>query len=221
MEVTLTAYPRGKTGSREARKLRRENKVPAVVYGGGGENVNVYVEKREAEKVVSHQERFLTLRIEGGDSFPALVQDVQYDPVSGDVLHLDFMRVQKDEKVEVEVPLELVGAELAPGVQEGGNLEILIHEVTVSCLPGSIPETLTLDASDMTIGDSKTVADIDPVEGVEILLDPGEVVAAVLEPVDVEAETDVEESLKEVEGPEPAVQKQKEPGGEKGEKKEQ
>jgi len=211
MDTVLKGYERKETGTRASQKLRNEEKIPAVLYGKDTKNTNFYIEKQEVEKLLRRQERLLNLSIGKGDPVPTLIQDIQYEPIKGDMLHIDFLKVSLDEKIEVDVPVELRGSELSPGVQEGGNLETVLHEITVLCFPDRIPESLSLDVSGMGIGEVKTVSELEQVEEVEILTDAEEIVASVHEPVDVEAATDLEESLQEIEAGEPTVQKQKEP----------
>lgn len=211
METVLKGYKRDRRGTKACKKLRKEGKIPAVLYGKDIDTVHMSVDRMEIERLLRQQERLLSLSVGKDKAVPALVQDIQYEPIRGDILHLDFLMVNLDEKIEVDVAVELVGAELTPGVQEGGNLETVLHDVSVLCLPDQIPEALTLDVSKMNIGDTKTVADLELPEGIEVNTEADEIVAAVHEPVDVEAATDIEESLQEIETAEPTVQKQKEP----------
>jgi large subunit ribosomal protein L25 len=217
MENVLTGYPREKLGTDASENLRKQEKIPAVLYGKGVENVHFYIEKAELQKALRLHEKLLNIKIGKKEAIPTLIQEIQYEPVGGDMLHIDFHVVKLDEAIEVDVSIETIGSELSPGIQEGGNLEIHLHEITVSCFPDRIPEKMTIDVSGMVIGDSKTVGDLEVIEGVEIISDSEEVILSITQPIDVEAETDIEESLQELEGAEPTVQKQKEPSEAEGE----
>jgi large subunit ribosomal protein L25 len=135
-----------------------------------------------------------------------VVKEQQYHPVKGDVIHMDFLEVNLDEKIEAEVSLELEGTEQAPGVREGGVLEHVLREVTVEALPTEIPEVLVVDVSGMEINDNVTLEAVVAPEGVTIVADePGEVTVATLSPPRVEEE------------PEPSAEEETELIGEEGE----
>jgi large subunit ribosomal protein L25 len=132
----------------------------------------------------------------GSDATPAVLKDAYYDPVRGDTLHVDFLRVRLDVAIHATVMLDLVGADEAPGVVEGGVLEQVTRELNIEALPGDIPESIQHDVSQMVIGDTATLAAVTPPRGVTLLDDAEETVIATLNPptVDVEAE---EEALEE------------------------
>lgn len=211
MEFILSGKLRDKVGSRHAVKSRKNGQIPAVLYGRAIENLHFSVNRRKLDELLRHHEKFLQIKI--GDMKPVnvIIQDIQYDAISGEVLHLDVRSVKLDEKISADVSLKIIGSELAPGVQEGGNLEIIIHELTVSCFPDKIPESIEIDVSEMKMDETKTGKDIEPIEGVEVVIDADEILVHMVKAIDVEAETDIEQSLQEIEESEPTVQKQKEP----------
>ncbi len=213
MEHVLEVKNRETTGTKASARVRADGEIPGVLYGKDNENTHFLISERTLQEVLRHHEKLVKVKVEKGKPIDALIHAIQYEPVSGDILHCDLHIIKLDEEIEVSVPLELFGAELAPGASSGGTVEMILHDVTVSCLPNKIPEQITIDASSMEIGDSKTVADIDAGEGVKILTDSEEIVVVVHEPVDIEAETDVEESLKALDE-EPTVQKQKDDSAE-------
>lgn len=180
--------------------------VPGVVYGHGGEAKLFSVVDRELRIVLSEGHALFDLQIEGQEAVPVVVKEQQYHPVKGDVIHMDFLEVNLDEKIEAEVSLELEGTEQAPGVREGGVLEHVLREVTVEALPTEIPEVLVVDVSGMDINDNVTLEAVVAPEGVTIVADePGEVTVATLSPPRVEEE------------PEPAAEEETELIGEEGE----
>ncbi len=187
--TTLKANPRTRQGSRGTRRLRKEGMVPGVVYGHGGEAKLFSVVDRELRVVLSEGHALFDLEIEGQEAVPVVVKEQQYHPVKGDVIHMDFLEVNLNEKIEAEVSIELEGTEQAPGVREGGVLEHVLREVTVEALPTEIPELLVVDVSAMEINDNVTLEAVVAPEGVTIVADdPGEVTVATLSPPRVEEE---------------------------------
>ncbi|MGH2952732.1 MAG: 50S ribosomal protein L25 [Solirubrobacterales bacterium] len=204
----LTVSERTEFGSRTSRRLRRSGLVPGVVYGAGSETRAFQVPEREARNVLVHGGALIDIELDGS-KMPVVVKDQQRDPVRGDLLHLDLLEVKLDEAIEAEVPIELLGAEDAPGVNEGGVLEHVTHQITISALPTEIPESIPADVSGMDIGDTLQLSALIPPEGVEFALgegvDPDEVTIATLSPPRVEEE------------PEPELEEEAELVGEEGE----
>jgi large subunit ribosomal protein L25 len=177
-EVRLTASPRTTSGSRAAGRLRREGLVPAVVYGHGADPKSVSVVRRELRAALSTEagsNALLDLHVEG-EAVLALVKDMQRDAVRNEVIHVDFIRVSRDEAVTVEVPVHLEG-EASEVTAGGGTLEQQLFNLTVTATPGNIPSSLTYDVSGMTIGDSVRVGDLSLPRGVTTDVDAEEPVA--------------------------------------------
>ena len=154
----LTVLPRDPETSRAARRLRREGQVPGVLYGGGGEPLAVRGRRARAAPRARGAGAVVELEVDGATT-PAVLKDAQRHPVRGATLHVDFLRVRLD----VADPgdgraLELVGAEEAPGVKEGGVLEHVTREVNIEALPTDIPERLELDVSGMQVNDTRTLS---------------------------------------------------------------
>jgi large subunit ribosomal protein L25 len=191
----LTLTPRDPSSSRATRRLRREGQVPGVIYGGGADPVSFQVDERELRHALAARGAVLELAIDGS-STPAVLKDAHYHPVRGHTLHVDFLRVRLDVAIHATVLLDLVGAEDAPGVKEGGVLEQVTREVNIEALPGDIPETIQFDVSQMQINETVTLDAVTPPKGVTLLDDVEETVIATLVPptVDVDAE---EEALEE------------------------
>jgi len=165
-----------------ARKLRRAGKIPGIVYGAGEENVMVQVDRKVMEKLVRelHGEVvILDLNI-GGQVRQGFIKDVQFHPVTGEVLHVDFQIVHAGEELEVTVPVVVVGE--APGVKAGGTLEVLLHEMDIRAPADRIPPHIEVDVSALELGDVLYVRDIPQPEGVKILEDPNEPVVVIHAP---------------------------------------
>jgi large subunit ribosomal protein L25 len=180
--------------SRATRRLRREGRVPGVIYGGGADPVPFDVDARVLRHALAARGAVLELAIDG-DSTPAVLKDAHYDPVRGDTLHVDFLRVRLDVAIHAVVLLDLTGAEDAPGVKEGGVLEQVTRELNIEALPGDIPETIPFDVSGMVIGDTATLQSVTAPNGVTLLDDPEETVIATLVPptLDIDAEEEAME----------------------------
>lgn len=203
-KITLEAQLRTETGKGAARSLRRHGFVPAVIYGHGEQTRACKVNTKQLGKLltsVSYENTLIDLKLDDGESPRVLIREVQLHPYRPEVLHVDFLTVHKGEKVRLDVPINLVG--VAPGVKEGGIMEHLRHEVEIRCDPDMIPETLDVDISGMGIGDSLTVADLEPAKGVEILSDPAAAICSVVPPtvhkVEEEVEVVEEEAVEEAE----------------------
>lgn len=172
-EVTLAAETGRATGSRSSRRLRREGKIPAVVYGHGTDPVAVAVSHRELRAALTTEagmNALIDLDVAGASRL-TIVRDVQRHPVRREVTHVDFLIVRRDEVITVEVPVVIQG-EARKVHQENGTLEQQVHALTVSATPGSIPNELTVDVSALTIGDAVRVGDLALPSGASTEVDP-------------------------------------------------
>ena len=207
--ATLKAQERSDFGSRTTRRLRREGLVPGVVYGRGDDARAFQANERDIRDVLIHGGALIDLDLEGAGTVPVVIKEQQRDPVRGALIHLDLHEVKLDEKINADVTIELLGTEDAPGVKEGGVLEHVTHEITISALPTEIPDSIAADVSGMVIGDTLQLSAIAAPEGVEFALgedvDPDEVTIATLSPPRVEEE------------PEPELEEEAELVGEDGE----
>lgn len=198
--TALRVVAREPGGSRTARRLRREGQVPGVVYGGGEDPVAFAVPARELRLALAHAGAVLDLELDGGASTPVVLKTLESHPVTGATVHIDLLRVRLDQKIQSTVILELVGAEDAPGVKDGGILEHVARELNIEALPNDIPDSMHHDVSGMEMNDTLTLDALTPPPGVELLDDP-ETVVAILSPPRLQAEAEDEiESETEVVG---------------------
>jgi len=190
----LAVEERDPSGSRAARRLRREGKVLGVVYGGGEDPVAFQVDARVLRQALAHKGAVLDLRIGGAGGTPVVVKEQTHHPVTGETVHLDLLRVRLDQPIQATVVLELVGADDAPGVKEGGVLEQVTRELTVEALPTEIPDSLQHDVSALVIGDTVTLDALTPPSNVKLVDDPETVIATLSPPkLQLEEEPELEE----------------------------
>jgi len=188
----LTIKRREGTGKQIAKRLRREGVVPGIIYGGAN-NEPVSVDPRAVLRMIAGHEgstRLLTLKFDGdgGGTRMAIIRDMQFDPVTDNLLHVDLQEVSADKPITVRVAVHPVGE--AIGVKDTkGILNLVLHEITVSCLPGAIPDQVDADVTNLAIGDVLTIADLRAPEGVRIINDPGQAVATVAPPMAEEVAT--------------------------------
>src|SRR4030095_15152407 len=184
-EILVEVQPRPDVGKNESRRMRAAGRVPGVVYGGDRPVVAIAFEQRKVLEILrseSGENTLFTLQLEGTDSKRGvMIRDYQRDPVKGKLLHVDFVRVDLTKTIEVKVPIHLAGTSV--GVKlEGGLLDHVFREVSVSCLPGDIPEALELDVSEVHVGQHLSVRDIKVTDKVTILDDPDQTVIVVAMP---------------------------------------
>lgn len=226
-EIVIEAAPRQAGSSNEARRMRRDRKLPAVVYGGDRESNPITLNPREIISILkseSGQNTVFQLKLDGGVSETVMIFDVQIDPISHSLVHADLVRIAMDVELEVEIRIELIGEPI--GVRlHGGVLDHSLRELTVTCLPGDIPEQIEVDVSELDLHDSIRVADLPIPANVKVETDPDRSVASVVAAVseaDLEADLTVEgeeiegeelEEAAEVEGEEPeeGAEKKEEP----------
>jgi len=181
-EVTLEVSRREKSGKEIAKKLRAAGKVPAVVYGGHKEPVAIEVDRKAVSELVQKGEHgvrsIFLLKMAGTDQQRhAMIKDIQIDPISRRMTHIDFVRVVMDEVVRVTVPVHVVGT--AAGVKEGGILDWQVRDLHVECLPNAIPDKIDVDVTALGIHEYQRVSDLKLPEGVKVLEDPERVVVGV------------------------------------------
>jgi large subunit ribosomal protein L25 len=195
-QVKLKAEARPTVGRSAVRKLRARGFIPAVIYGGNDKPQPLQVSAREINAMMSHasgENVLVELEIGDGQSRTALVQEVQHAPVGGEIRHVDFHAISMDQMIQAEVPLEPVGT--AVGVKTfGGLLEQSLRALAIECLPGDLPDRITVDVSQLNIGDAIHVRDIELPQGVapkvQVDLTAFSVVAPVVEEAPVAAEAE-------------------------------
>jgi large subunit ribosomal protein L25 len=187
--ATLKASSRSEFGSRESRRLRRRGLVPGVVYASGDEARPFQVSERDVRAVLTEGHALFDIEIEGSSAVPVVVKEQQHHPVRGELQHLDLHEVKLDEAIQAEVPVELEGAEDAPGAKEGGVLEHITREITVEALPTEIPDRIVVDVSPMNINDTIQLSAVSPPQGATFVADDlEEVTIATLTPPRLEKE---------------------------------
>jgi large subunit ribosomal protein L25 len=188
----LTVKSRAADGSRAARRLRRSGRVPGVLYGGGAEALSFDVDARELRLALAQSGAVLDLSIDGGAATPVVLKETQRNPVRGETVHVDLLRVRLDRAIHAVVPVELAGVDASPGVREGGVLEQITRELNVEALPTAIPEAIVHDVSELQIGDTVTLAAVSVPEGVTLLDDLEDTVVATLTAPRLQTETETE-----------------------------
>lgn len=174
------------------RRLRRGGRVPGVLYGGGGDSVSFDADGRELRLALASSGAVLDLSVDGAKATPVVLKETQRDPVRGETVHVDLLRVRLDQAIHAVVQLELTGTEDAPGVKEGGVLEQTTRELNVEALPTAIPESIVHDVGEMQIGDHIGLADVKIPDDVTLLDDIEETVVATLSPPRLQAEVEEE-----------------------------
>jgi large subunit ribosomal protein L25 len=176
-DITITAEPRASRGKNEARRLRVDHKIPAVVYGTGGDPVAVTVSPKEINKILfsaSGNNTIFNLDITGQENTPVLVVDWQHDPIKGNLLHIDMMRVDMAKRLTVRIPVHTKGE--PRGVkQQGGLLQVVNRTIEIECLPEEIPESFTIDITALLIGEGIRASNV-PLTGTMTLISRPEMV---------------------------------------------
>ncbi|MFB0526526.1 MAG: 50S ribosomal protein L25 [bacterium] len=247
-EVVLSAQPRVDTGKGRTHQLRRQGKLPAVVYGGKDPALPIVIDEKEFLKALHTEHRenvIISLYVSGSGAavskktekpVAVIIKEIQVNPVTRNLLHVDLYRISLREEIQVNVPIEIYGE--APGVEKsGGVLDHVVHEIAVKCLPTKIPDKIICDVSSLEAGETLTVKDLKIPVGVEVLDDAEKIVVSIIAPTVVE-EKPVEEEVAPEEAVEPEVigkgkkeekeeeekeeerEKEKEKGKEKGKGKE-
>jgi large subunit ribosomal protein L25 len=188
--VDLQAQERGERGKNAARRLRASGMTPAVLYGEGNEaggSTALAVPTKIVDYTLHHfgDNALYNIDFDGATS-TARVVDAQRDPVSGLLVHVDFAPVDMRERIEITVPLAVVGE--APGVEEGGVLQQVAYEIQVESLPGDIPQEITINVSGLGMHENLTLGDLTLPEGVTLLSEPEEVAVTVTAPTEITEE---------------------------------
>jgi large subunit ribosomal protein L25 len=169
-------------GKNEARRTRREGKIPAVVYGAFQDPVAVSVDPRDIQKIIRSSTGLNTifdLAIDGGAATPVMVVDSQVDPLRGNLLHTDFKRIDLTKRITVSIPVQVEGEPKGVKVQ-GGHLEVVTRTVEIDCLPDEIPERFTLDISELMMGQARRASDVALTGSMKLVSSPETVIAHVI-----------------------------------------
>lgn len=226
--LDLNAEIRTELRKNSNRALRRSDLIPAILYGSE-KNIPLKINSKDfstIHKTLKHHNIMINLKIKDGnkeDNKESIIKEIQIDPVSRNILHIDFFEITKGKKIIAKVPLEFVGSAL--GVKEGGIAEHVLREIEVECLPKDMPDSLEIDISNLNIGDTYKISDISLSEEIRILDNPNQNVASIIAPSKYEEPVAEEEAEivegEEVEGEEKAEEKGEEKADKKEDKKEQ
>ncbi len=178
-EIKLAVEKREGSGKKIARRLRREGKIPGIYYKQGKDNIPIAIDRKTFSMIMAGDHSVIDLKVGRSKALPSILREVQWDPVSSQPIHVDFLGVSLDETVVVEVAVHLVGN--AIGVKNGGVQQFLQRTIEIECLPLNIPEYIEVDVTDMDIQDTKLVKEIE-LEDIRILTDPEAVIVSILPP---------------------------------------
>ena len=183
--LTLPAETRDRAGKGASRALRREGRVPAVIYGGNEEPMAIHIELKELTRQLGTG-HFLNSIVEievGGKKIRTLPKDVAFHPVTERALHADFFRLSKDAKVHVEVPVSFVNEAASPGLKRGGVLNIVRHELELVCEADKIPDDIQIDVTGFDLGDSIHISHVTlPAGSVSAITDRDFTIATLVAP---------------------------------------
>ena len=189
--LTLPAETRDRAGKGASRALRREGRVPAVVYGNNEDPQSIHVEEKELRRQLGTGHFFNSI-VEisvGGTTVRTLPKDVAFHPVSDRPLHVDFLRISKDHKVHVNVPVHFINEEASPGLKRGGVLNIVRHELDLVCDPESIPDEVAIDVTGFDLGASIHISHVKlPAGAVSAITDRDFTIATIVAPSGLRSE---------------------------------
>ena len=167
--LTLSAETRERAGKGASRAMRREGRVPAVIYGNKQEALSIHVEEKALMKML-HTGHFMNSVVmidAGGQSLRTLPKDVQFHPVSDRPLHVDFLRIGEHSKVHVNVPVHFTDEEASPGIKRGAVLNVVVHDLELICDAAEIPDEILISLAGLDVGATIHVSDVKLPEGVE------------------------------------------------------
>src|SRR5438105_1951171 len=183
-DIQLTAEPRQKMGGSSAKSLRRSGRVPGVLYGHGDASIPFHVKELDLRDLIYTNETHIVNISIDGKATKSILREVQFDPISDRVSHIDLIILHAGEKVRIDVPVSLAGT--APGVKDGGIIDFIMHKLTINVLPDQIPQHIDVDISGLKIGHGIHVKDLPANEAYSILGDENSVIVACTAPKVVE-----------------------------------
>ncbi len=204
LRLTVDKREKEELGNNAARRLRRGNYIPAVLYGLAREPVSLKVDAKGFSGIIKGKGTAnLIFDLSVGKSKKkeaVILKDMQRDPITRDFVHLDFLRIEMKKEVETQVPLQILNEEIAIGIkEEGGVLQHSLRELHVACLPGDIPQSIDFDISELKIGDAVRVEDLEVDEKIKVLNDPQEVIISIIHPSQLIEEEEEEEEAEALE----------------------
>jgi large subunit ribosomal protein L25 len=184
-DLNIAAEPRTKLGGSTASALRREGRVPGVLYGHGEPSIAFHVKELELRSLIyTNETHVVKLSLDGTDS-RCILREVQFDPVTDRVTHIDFVMLHEGEKIKIDVPVLITGQSV--GVRDGGIIDHIMHKLTIDVLPDQIPQSIEVDITNLTIGHGIHIKDLPSTDAYTILADENAVIVACAAPK-VEAE---------------------------------
>jgi large subunit ribosomal protein L25 len=218
VEIKLKAYPREEYGKQASKRLRQNGMIPAVIYGHGEKTIPISIEAAEFSRLLRREKGdnvIVNLSQDKKGAKKTIIKEIQRNLVTSEIIHVDFQHLIPTERIEIDVPILLVGTPI--GVKEGGGLlEHVVRKISVRCLPKEIPSHLELEVSALNVGDSIHVSDLE-LKGGEILDRPEETVVTVIMPRGYAVEEEIEEEVPEEEA---VAEEEKEKAEEKPEEQE-
>jgi len=179
-KVVIEAQKRDKINKPSRSALRKEGKVPAIYYSKHHEPLAVQFAERAIHPLVfTSKTSLITLNVEGHEELDCIIKDVQFDPVTEKIVHIDLLGLKKGEKIQIEVPVQLIGNPI--GIKEGGILQHTLHKVEIECLPADIPEHLEIDVVNLKLGQAIHAGDL-KFDNFVVLNSPESIIAAVTHP---------------------------------------
>lgn len=182
MSATLQVQAREASTKGDLRRIRSSGQIPGVVYGKGLEGASkISIDAKDlAAMLRSHPHAVVEMDLPGAGKQPVMMSDLQRDPISRQIMHIDFHRIDMNQKVSTAARLDIVG--VSPGEREGGMLQTVLHEIVIECYPKDIPDTIAVDISGLNMGEHLTIGDLALPKGVESKQDSETVIIAVLAP---------------------------------------
>lgn len=200
MEFAIDVVKRDQYGKNASRRIRRDGKIPAILYGAGTDAVALTLEKADIVRILksdSGENTLFTVKV-GDENMTAMIRDLQMDPVKDEILHVDLIHIAMDKVIKVSIPVDITGE--AVGVKtEGGFVDLMLRELEVECLPNIIPESIDIDISGLHMHQSLKVEDVILPDGVKMISEPDAVIVVIAAPTKEEpkAEEEMEEGLEE------------------------
>ena len=197
-KVVLEAKKRTKIDKASRSALRKEGRVPAIYYSKHHDPLPIDISERSLHPLVfTSKTHLISLTVDGHEDLDCIIKDVQFDPVTEKIVHIDLLGLKKGEKIQIEVPVQLMGTPI--GIKEGGILQHTLHKLEVECLPVDIPEHIEIDVTNLKLGDSIHIKDI-KLDKLDILNSEDSIIASVTHPkVEKEATPAEGEEVKEPE----------------------
>lgn len=178
----MQAFDRNEVGTGSARSLRRKGLVPAIIYGSGKPQVLISLNAKNLN-LEFHKQGFLSHMFDieiSGKTFPAIPKAFKLNPVTDEIEHIDFIHINENLKIKVNVTLHFINESKCPGIKQGGVLNVIKHDIEIYCLPGNIPQIIEIDIANLSVGQSIHVKDLKLPEGIETKLDLESTIAALV-----------------------------------------